>query len=66
LAAAEKEGLKILWVYLDYCFYDEAGIGVYQAAHDIRRPLAKLRRRAEANEELLKVCQQIKKVAVSV
>jgi O-acetyl-ADP-ribose deacetylase (regulator of RNase III) len=64
LEAAETEGLKILWVYLSHCLYDEAGIGVYQAAHDIRRPLASLRR-AKSNEELLKVCQEIKKVAVS-
>jgi O-acetyl-ADP-ribose deacetylase (regulator of RNase III) len=65
LARAEEQGLKILWVYLSHCLYDEAGIGVYQAAHDISRPLASLRR-AKYNEELLKVCQEIKKVAVSV
>jgi O-acetyl-ADP-ribose deacetylase (regulator of RNase III) len=64
LASAEEQGLKILWVYLSHCLYDEAGIGVYQAAHDIGRPLASLRR-AKSDEELLKVCQEIKKVAVS-
>jgi O-acetyl-ADP-ribose deacetylase (regulator of RNase III) len=65
LARAEEQGLKILWVYLSHCLYDDAGIEVYQAAHDISRPLASLRR-AKYNEELLKVCQEIKKVAVSV
>ncbi|HZF10023.1 MAG TPA: TIR domain-containing protein [Thermoanaerobaculia bacterium] len=42
LAAAEKEGVKILWVYLSSCRYDVTPIGDYQAAHDIAQALDEL------------------------
>jgi hypothetical protein len=47
LEAAEKQGLVILWVYVSSCLYDETEIGHYQAAHDISKPLASLRRAAQ-------------------
>jgi hypothetical protein len=42
LAAAEKEGVKILWVYLSSCRYDVTPIAAYQAAHDITQALDEL------------------------
>jgi len=42
LAAAEKEGVKILWVYLSHCLYEASPLWEYQAAHDIKQPLDQL------------------------
>ena len=43
LAAAEQEGVKILWVYLRPCLYKVTPIAEYQAAHDVAKPLAGLK-----------------------
>jgi hypothetical protein len=42
LAAAEKEGVRILWIYLSSCLYDATPIVEYQAAHDIAHALDEL------------------------
>jgi len=62
LAAAEREGVKILWVYLSHCLYDATPIGAYQAAHDIKQPLAELRGAAQ-QRVLLDVARAIQKAA---
>lgn len=59
LAAAEKQGLVILWIYLSSCLYDETEIGDYQASHDISKPLDSLTP-AEQNAVLVDVCRKIK------
>ena len=64
LAAAKSKDLKVLWVYISPCLYEETKIGDYQAAHDISRPLASLRGTTLDNA-LVEVCQKIK-AAVSV
>jgi TIR domain len=59
LAAAEKQGLVILWVYVTSCLYDETEIGGYQAAHDISKPLDRLTP-AEQSSVLADICRKIK------
>jgi hypothetical protein len=59
LAAAEKEGLVILWVHLSSCLYDETEIERYHAAHDISKPLNSLTP-AEQDHVLAQVCRKIK------
>ena len=62
LKAAENEGVRIVWVYLSACLYQETEIDDYQAAHDISRPLDSLKT-AERNRILLEICNQIKAAA---
>ena len=64
LAAASRKDLTILWIYLSPCLYEETQIKDYQAAHDIKRPLASLRGTTR-DTVLVKICQKIK-AAVSV
>jgi hypothetical protein len=59
LAAAKDKGLKVLWVYIRPCLYEETEINDYQAAHDISRPLASLRG-ANRDNVLVEICQRIK------
>ena len=59
LEAAEKQGLVILWVYVNSCLYDETEIKDYQAAHDISKPLNSLTP-AEQDHVLADVCRKIK------
>ncbi|ACK64656.1 hypothetical protein PCC8801_0566 [Rippkaea orientalis PCC 8801] len=42
LEAAEKEGVKILWVYLNYCQYKYTALKNLQATHNITEPLQAL------------------------
>jgi hypothetical protein len=42
LDAAAAGGTKIFWIYLTPCLYQSTGIGRYQAAHDISKPLSQL------------------------
>jgi len=60
--AAEQEGLIILWVAVKPCMYKETAIADYQAAHNPNRPLSKLSS-AKRDEELVKICEEIKRVA---
>ena len=62
LLAAEHKGVKIIWVYLSACMYEETEIAAYQAAHDISQPLDSLSL-AEQNQVLVNICQKIKTVA---
>jgi hypothetical protein len=59
LQAAEKKGLKIIWIYISPCLYQETEIEKYQAAHDISRPLADLKE-TEQHQVLVEICQKIK------
>src|SRR4029453_15125149 len=59
LDKATQQGVRILWVYVSACLYNETEIAAYQAAHDIAQPLDKLRT-ARRNEVLVQICQQIK------
>jgi hypothetical protein len=39
LEAAEKEGLRIIWICVKDCLYHFSAIADYQAAHDVSQPL---------------------------
>jgi hypothetical protein len=59
LNAAEREGMKILWVALSHCLYEETEIRDYQAAHNPNRPLDSLKSN-EWRQELVAISRQIK------
>jgi ATP-dependent Clp protease ATP-binding subunit ClpX len=42
LRVAEEEDVKILWLLLSSCLYEETPLGDYQAAHDLATPLDSL------------------------
>lgn len=62
LDAAEREGLRILWVAVSASAYLETPIKDYQAANDPARPLDSLKT-AKLNEELVKVCEAVRSAA---
>ena len=62
LAAAESDGLTILWVPLTASLYDETEIADYQAAHDPIQPLDSLSQ-ADLNAALVEICKTIKVAA---
>lgn len=39
LKAAQGEGITIFWIYLSSCLYEQTEIAMYQAAHDVSKPL---------------------------
>jgi hypothetical protein len=43
LNAAEQEGLKVIWVPVGYCLYEETEIEQYQAVHNPSQPLESLK-----------------------
>lgn len=59
LNAAEQEGLKIIWVPVSYCMYEETEIHEYQAAHTPSQPLQSLKG-AKLDQVLVNICQEIK------
>ncbi|HEX3551746.1 MAG TPA: TIR domain-containing protein [Thermoanaerobaculia bacterium] len=62
LAAAEKEGVTILWVYVSACLYDETSINDYQAAYDISHTLEEMNE-TERKRALVAICKRIKEAA---
>lgn len=58
LKAAARGKLKVLWVLLSACLYQETDIPSYQAAHDISKPLAALST-AKRDEALRDICLRI-------
>ena len=58
LSAARTRGLKIYWLYVSQCAYEETWIGRYQAAHDISAPLDTLSR-PKRNTVLTAICKKI-------
>ena len=59
LEAAREEGLRILWIAIRDCLYNETEIGQYQAANNPATPLANLAPR-ERERELVKIAKLIK------
>jgi uncharacterized protein YegL len=59
LEAAEREGLKILWVAVRFSMYEETEIARYQAVNNPTRPLAGISG-ANREKELVKICKEIK------
>ncbi|HYP26314.1 MAG TPA: COR domain-containing protein [Blastocatellia bacterium] len=62
LEAAEKDGLRILWVAVSESLYQETEIEAYQAANDPSKPLDSLSP-ADANRALVEICKEIKEAA---
>jgi TIR domain len=62
LKAAEREGLRILWVAVSASAYLETPIRDYQAANDPARPLDSLKP-AKLNEELVRICEAVHEAA---
>ena len=58
LEAAEKEGVKILWVYLNYCHYKYTALKNLQATHNIAEPLEALSK-VEQNKILFEISDEI-------
>jgi len=58
LAAAEDEGLTIVWIPLTASLYDQTDIANYQAAHDPANPLDSLSP-AELNQALVAIAKKI-------
>lgn len=58
LRAAARGRLKLLWVLVRPCLYEETEIPAHQAAHDISKPLASLST-AKRAEALRSICQRI-------
>lgn len=59
LAAAETEGLTVVWVPVTASLYEEADIAKYQAAHDPEHPLDSLIP-AELNRALVNIAKTIR------
>jgi hypothetical protein len=58
LKAAQDEGVKIFWIYLDYCLYEKTQIAGYHAAHDVSRPLSALSK-SERGAVISRVCHEL-------
>lgn len=58
LEAAERGGVRILWVSVSSCLYEETEISKYQAANDPSVPLDSLNE-SEQNRQLVQICQKI-------
>jgi TIR domain len=65
LEAAQEEGLIILWVAVSDCLYEETEIGRYQSVNDPSKPLSSLRRKADQQSALKKICEHIKLAATT-
>lgn len=59
LEAAKNEGLRILWIAVRPCLYEETEIARYQAVNDPARPLASISG-ANREKELVSICKEIK------
>jgi len=62
LNAAEKEGVRILWVYLRPCLYEATPIAGYQAGHNVKKALVELPE-PEQQAALLIIAKAIQKAA---
>jgi hypothetical protein len=62
LAAAKREGVTILWIYVSACLYDETPVHAYKAAHDISRTLEEMNP-AECNRAIAAICRRIAEAA---
>jgi hypothetical protein len=60
LQAADRGKLRVLWVALSTCAYDETPIAGFQATNDPARPLDSMRP-AEVNKVFVDICRQIKR-----
>ncbi|MGO9201282.1 MAG: toll/interleukin-1 receptor domain-containing protein [Limisphaerales bacterium] len=64
LKAHKERGLKVLWVLVSHCLYEETPLGTFQAAVPPTTPLDGMRS-AEKNAALKKLCEAIKKASLA-
>lgn len=64
LDAAQQRGVKLLWCLVEHCLFEYSPLQEIQAAHDVARPLKKLRG-ADRQEVLAGICRTIAKAAES-
>jgi hypothetical protein len=62
LKVADEEDVKIVWLLLSSCLYEETELRDYQAAHNISRPLDTLSE-AERRAVWVEICKNIKLAA---
>lgn len=62
LRAAEEQGVRILWVYLSPCLYEETPIRHYQAAYDPAQALTELSA-PEQDRVLKRIAQRIRQAS---
>jgi len=62
LNAAERQGLRIIWIAVSTCLVNETPLANYQAANNPLHPLDSLSN-AELNRELVMICEKIKAAA---
>jgi hypothetical protein len=62
LHAAEKEGVRVFWIYFSSCLYEQTDIANYQAAHDLKRPLDQ-RSKPDRQAILSQVCAELIRLA---
>jgi GTPase SAR1 family protein len=64
LDACARQGLKILWVPLSHCLYNDSELAQYQAVISPEKPLDSMTP-SERNRALVKICEEIGKTAAS-
>jgi internalin A len=64
LDAAKAKGVTILWIPISHSSYKEMDFSKYQAAHNPRQPLDTLPV-PEQNRILVKICEEIKRIATA-
>ncbi len=62
LKAAEKEHVKLFWILVSNCLYEETPLVKYHAANDTRRPLDTIQNKGEATSVVKKICEKLTKV----
>lgn len=62
LKAAEEEGLTVFWIHGGACLYEETPIADYQAAHDVSKPLSKLKK-PDREEAIAEICKKLLAIA---
>jgi hypothetical protein len=60
--SAEAKGARILWIPISHSSYHDEEFSNYQAMPDPKYPLDSLSA-SEQNRELVKICQEIKRLA---
>jgi hypothetical protein len=58
LEAARERGVIVFWIYVSSCLYEKTEIRYYQAAHDIARPLDRMKK-AERQAALSEMCSKL-------
>ena len=61
LLAAANHGVRISWILLENCLWEETELKKYQCANDPARPLKRLPR-AQASDKIAEICRSLKNI----